>query len=77
MLADEFCPDNFQDVGKALVMQYAINVFLAILDWLFRFKFPYLFIFVLQLLKFQSHAANNIELFWACFFCKPFQNCLS
>ena len=58
MLADKFCPDNFRDVKYALVMQHAVDVFLAVFDWLFCSKFPYLFILTLQFLESQSYTAN-------------------
>ena len=58
MLADEFCLHDFQDVKKALVMQHVIDVLLIILDQLFGFKFPRLFVFGLQFLESQSHAAD-------------------
>ena len=58
MLADEFCLDNFQDIKKALVMQYVVDVLPIIFDQLFRFKFPRLFVFALQFFESQSHSAN-------------------
>ena len=58
MLAHEFCLDNFRDIKKALVMQHIVNIFLAILDQLFCFEFLRLFVFTMQFLEFQSHAAN-------------------
>ena len=39
-------------------MQHAIDVLPAILDRLFRFEFPRLFVFALQFLESQSYAAN-------------------
>ena len=39
-------------------MQYAVNIFLAILDLLFRSEFPHLFVLALQFLKAQFHVAN-------------------
>ena len=39
-------------------MQHAVDVLLAILDWLFRSEFSRLFVFALQFFKSQSHATN-------------------
>ena len=38
------------------MMQYAVNVFPAVFDQLFRFQFLRLFVLALQFLEFQSHA---------------------
>ena len=40
------------------MMQYTVDVFPAVLDWLFHSEFPRLFVFVLQFWESQSHAAN-------------------
>ena len=39
-------------------MQHAINIFLTVLDQLFRFEFLRLFVFALQFLKSQFHATD-------------------
>ena len=46
ILTNEFYPDDFWDVKKVLVVQDTFDI-LPILDWLFRSKFPRLFILAL------------------------------
>ena len=55
--AVELCPDDFQDIKKALVMQDAVDI-LPVLDQLFRFKLTSVFVLLLQLLQPQSYATN-------------------
>ena len=43
MLANELCPDDFRDVGEALVVQHAVNV-LPVFDQLFRPKLASIFV---------------------------------
>ena len=57
MPADELCPDDFRDVGEALVVQHAVEV-LPVLGQLSRPKLASVFVSVLQLLQPQSHATN-------------------
>ena len=64
MPADELCPDDFRDVGEALVVHHAVNVFPALLaKLLIGLQFPSLFVFILEFMQPQSHAANNIGSF--------------
>ena len=44
-------------------MQHVINILPVILDQLFCYKLISMFVFVLQLLQPQIHAANNIRPF--------------
>ena len=47
--ANELCLDDFRDVGEALVMQHAVNVFLALLARLLVGpQLPGLLVFSLQ-----------------------------
>ena len=57
MPADELCPNDFRDVGEALVVQHAVDV-LPVLGQLPRPKLTSVFVSVLQLLQPQSHATN-------------------
>ena len=50
MPANKFCPDNFRDVGEALVVQNTVGVLPIILDQLFHSKLTSVLFFVLQLL---------------------------
>ena len=43
---DEFYPDEFRDIKKALIVQDTFDI-LPIIDWLFHSEFPYLFILIL------------------------------
>ena len=58
---NKLCPDDFRDVGEALVVQHAIDVVPAF--WVFRPGLPDLLVFGLQLMQPQSHTSNNIEPF--------------
>ena len=48
MPSDKFCLDNFRDIGKALVVQHAINVLPIVFDQLFRPKLASIFVFILH-----------------------------
>ena len=51
MPINKLCPDNFQDVGEALVMQNPINVVPALLaELLVGLQLPGLLVFILKLL---------------------------
>ena len=47
MPANKLCPDDFWDIGEALVMQHTVDVDPAF--WMFRPGFPGLLVFGLQL----------------------------
>ena len=68
MFIDELCPDDFWDIVETLVVQYAINIVLVVFDQLFCRKLRSVFVLVLQLLRLQPHATNNIEPFLGQFF---------
>ena len=57
MLADELCLDSFRDVKKAFMVQNTFDI-LPVLYWLFSLEPLRLFVFILQYLQPQSHAAN-------------------
>ena len=58
MPANKLCLDDFRDVRKALVVQYAINVLSIVFTQLFFFELLGLLIFLLEFLQTQSHTAN-------------------
>ena len=66
MLANELCLDNFRDIGKALVVQDAINVVPALLAKLYiSSELSDLLVFLLEFLQPQFHATNagSIKIF--------------
>ena len=65
MPANKLRPDDFGDVGEALVVQQAVNVFLALLaKLLVSSELPGLLVFILEFLQPQSHASDDIKPFF-------------
>ena len=59
MPADELCSNDFQDIGEALVIQHAVDVFLALFaELLISSELSDLLVFILEFLQSQFHAAN-------------------
>ena len=64
MPTDKLSPNDFGDVGEALVVQHAVNVFTALLaELLVSPKLSSLLVFILKFLEPQSHAPDNIKPF--------------
>ena len=63
MPANKLCPDDFRDIGEALVVQHIVNVIPA--SWVFRLGLTSLFVFGLELLQPQPHTTNidNVKTF--------------
>ena len=59
MPTNELYPDNFRDIRETLLVQHTIDVLLVVFYQLFCSKLASGFIFFLQLLQPQFHAADT------------------
>ena len=51
MPANKLCPDNFQDIGEALIVQHAVDVISVGIAWLLSSNFPSLVVLILEFLQ--------------------------
>ena len=58
MSTNKLCPDDFRDVGEALMVQHAVNVVPIDIAWLLSSNLPSLVVLILEFLQPQPHQAD-------------------
>ena len=58
MPANKLCPDDFRDVGEALIVQHTVNVVPVGIAWLLGSNLPSLVGLILEFLQPQLHWAD-------------------